>query len=488
MSRGLARGNLRLRGRVALVALAGCSPSVPAGSDGAAVPPDVAPASCTTRISYGSAWIAPDSHATRYDDVPGVVTWDATCTDDDAGNSGARLSNGFQPSFTGPSGCVIALDASPGCGGATACTTRVAYGSGWIPPAHHPDAFDDISGRVFGDGICPGGGDPFAELSNGAAPHFSGGTCPLSFAYAQCGGLYTNPVIPVDCPDPGVLRDGDHYVLSCTSGDAPAAYPIYTSPDLARWTFVGDIFAAGHTPTWATGDFWAPEIHRVGPRYVAYFSARATTGQLAIGAATAASATGPFTDLGHPLITQAGMGLIDASEFTAADGTPYVLWKEDGNALGRPTPIHAQRLTADGLALAGTAATLVTNDQPWEGAVTEGPWLVEHGGLFYLFYSGNSYADARYAVGVARGPAPDAPMTKLPDPILVTGGAWVGPGHCSVLATPAGEAAIVYHAWRAGCVNHDGCGRDVLVDALAWGSDGWPRVPLGPSATTRPEL
>ena len=42
----------------------------------------------------------------------------------------------------------------------------------------------------------------------------------------------------------------------------------------------------------------------------------------------------------------------------------YVLWKEDGNAVGAPTPIHAQELAQDGLSLTGSPATLVTNDRP----------------------------------------------------------------------------------------------------------------------------
>ena len=34
-----------------------------------------------------------------------------------------------------------------------------------------------------------------------------------------------------------------------------------------------------------------------------------------------------------------------------------------------------------------TATQLITNDQPWEGAVTEAPWMIRQNGFFYLFYS-----------------------------------------------------------------------------------------------------
>ena len=122
----------------------------------------------------------------------------------------------------------------------------------------------------------------------------------------------------------------------------------------------------------------------------------------AIGAAFATTATGPFADLGHPLAADPAVGLIDASFFEDSDGARYLLWKEDGNAASRPTPIRAQRLSADGRALAGSPTTLITNDRAWEGTVVEGPWLVAHGGSYYLFYSGSAYYDTRYAVGVAR--------------------------------------------------------------------------------------
>jgi len=497
-----------------LVLLAACGSSSPAtpidapndASDLDARPSDAG--ACTTRITYGAAWLAPAGHAAQFDDVAGPVTWDGACHADGA-NSYALLSNGFKPYFKGASACAIALDGGPrpagsgaggrrggidggprpagsGAGGrgggidgcaSAACATRISYGDGWQAPPNHADLFDDVAGRVFGDGTCIAA--DHANLSNGFQPHFSGGSCPLSFRYTGCGGLYANPVIAQDAPDPGVLLVGGTYYLAHTGSN----FPLFTSPDLVSWTAHGHIFAAH--PSWAKSDFWAPEIHAIGDHYVAYYSARGADGKLAIGAARADAPNGPFTDLGAPLIHDANMGLIDASEITTAAGS-YVLWKEDGNAIGKPTPIHAQKLAADGLSVTGPIATLITNDLAWEGKVTEGPFMVAHGGMYYLFYSGNSYANSTYAVGVARGTSPMGPFTKRGDPIVVSNARWVGPGHCSVVDAPGGETAMVYHAWKAGCVNTAGCGRETLVDLIHWDSDGWPSVPLSPGTTSRP--
>ena len=457
-----------------LLVLAACSHApAPVMPDVAGDAPASDAAPCATHVTYGRAWIHPANHAAQDDTAAGSVTWDGTCSDDGA-NSYAVLSNGWRPYFTGSSACELALDHSCGPG---SCATRITYGAAWLPPPNHPAQFDDVPGRVFG--AC---GGSVGELSNGWVPHYSG-ACAMSFRWSECGGLYENPVLPHDCADPGVVRDGDHYVMSCTSGNAGDAFPIYVSHDLATWTAAGHIFPAGAHPAWAQSDFWAPEIHRVGAQWIAYFSARGADGRLAIGAASAADPLGPWTPLAAPLVHDPNMGLIDASEFTAPDGTPYLLWKEDGNAQGAATPIHGQALAADGLSRAGTRATLITNDQSWEGPLVEGPFVYQHAGMFYLFYSGNFYASTSYALGVARASAPLGPYVKAPAPIVVTGGDWAGPGHCSVVDGHA-DTYLVYHAWRAGQVGAPNQ-RYPLVDQIVW-QNGWPAVPTAPSSGTRP--
>ena len=456
-----------------ILALAGCSgtpskghPDAPTDVDSGAT--DAAEA-CSTTVSYGLFWIHPDAHPGQTDTADGVVTWDGNCVAAGA-NSYAVLSNGWRPYFTGHT-CELALD-HPGCHVTSACTTRIAYGPAWIPPPNHPDSYDDVDGRVFAVGNC--------TLSNGWVPHFSDGSCALALRWEGCGGLYGNAVMTSGCADPGVTKVGDHYLMTCTSGGAANAFPIYSSPDLIHWTLATHVFTQAEKPAWATGDFWAPEIHQVGAHWVVYFSARDTDGKLSIGAASATDPLGPYTALAQPLVHDANMGLIDASEFTDSDGTPYLIWKEDGNAVGQHTPIHAQPLAADGLSLTGTRSTLITNDQAWEGAVTEGPFMIEHAGTYYLFYSGNSYANATYAVGVAKAASPTGPFTKMSGPIVTSTSTWVGPGHNSVVAGPGGDLYLVYHAWDAAHTT-----RYPLVDQITW-VNGWPAVPGAPSTGSRP--
>lgn len=443
--------------------------------------------SCTTRITYGNRWLHPASHPDQFDVVQGdPVTWDGTCTNDGA-NSFATLSNGWKPYFSGHDGCVIALDGD--CAPAATCTTRVTYNASWLHGPNHDAQYDDVNGRVTWDGVChAAGGNSFGLLSNGWQPTFSGGnSCGMSLRYDYCGGLYTNAVVDVDCPDPGVIYDGTRYVMLCTSGNSPDAFPIRTSPDLVHWTWVGFAFPSGHHPAWAVSDFWAPEIHKVGGHYVLYFTARHSAGRLSVGAASSNSATGPFVDIGAPLVTttpSSNIDIIDPNEFQGTDGTPYLLWKRDDQTAG-PKQIRGQQLAPDGLSLTGAGpVTLIQNDAPWEGALVEGPWVIVHGGTYYLFYSANPFDTPQYAIGVARSSSPLSGYQKLGAPILATGGAWAGPGHCSVIDLPDGETEIVYHAWVAGQIKA-GPGRVALIDRIVW-QNGWPAVPGAPSSLSYP--
>lgn len=433
---------------------------------------------CTTRITYGRDWIKPASHPTDFDDALGLVTWDGGFTIDSAGNCTAELSNGWRPVFSGRAGCVISLDSTCATGG---CSTRIAYGPGWLAPANHPNRYDDVSGVLTSDGVCTSGG--YVTLSPGWQPHFNG-PCEYAVRYTQCrGGLFANPVLATDCPDPGVTHDADAgYVMVCTSGGP--GYPIRTSPDLVSWTYRGPAFTQATKPSWATGDFWAPELHRVGAGWVLYFSARHTDGSFAVGAASSPTALGPFTAQAAPLVREGGPGVIDVHYFQSPDGKRWLLWKRDGNAVGQATPIRIQELGADGLTRVGSPVDLLTNDRPWEGAVIEAPWMIHESGTYYLFYSANFYASTAYAVGVARASSPTGPFTKAPAPILVTRGAWAGPGHGSLLKGPRGDWQHVFHAWQAGNVGQ-APGRQVLLERVTF-DNGWPVMHAAPSSRSQP--
>lgn len=298
---------------------------------------------------------------------------------------------------------------------------------------------------------------------------------------------YQNPLCADNCPDPAILRVGRTYYLYSTSGNALNAFPIRRSTDLVRWERAGYLFPAGQRPAWARCDFWAPEVHRVGRRYIAYFTARDATRRLSIGVATSDSPLGPWMDSGAPLIRNERVGMIDSHQFQDRDGRRYLYWKADGNDL-RPkerTPIYVQELAPDGLSLVGRPAEVLVNDRAWEGDLVEGPWVVRRGRYYYMFYSGNAFWNASYAVGVARSRSPLGPFVKKDETVLRRDENWMGPGHGSVVRAHDGRDYFVYHAWMRGRVGGKNP-RMLLLDRIHW-EDGWPRINDGsPSNVPQP--
>lgn len=286
---------------------------------------------------------------------------------------------------------------------------------------------------------------------------------------------FTNPVFDEDFPDPAVIEaDGGYYAYATNSrlGNVPAL----TSSDLVSWEPAGDAMPV--LAPWVTGGrTWAPEIAVHAPdRYVLYYTALGTaSGRQCVGVAVATSPAGPFVDdSAEPLICQAGEGgSIDASPFTDADGTRYLLWKNDGNAIGVDTWIYAQPLSEDGLSLLGSPVQLMKQDQPWEGNLVEAPFLWLRDGTYYLFYSANAYDSADYAVGYAVCDGPLGPCRKPADaPILVSSDDAAGPGHC-VLIEKDGRTWMVHHAWPPDAVGSVLPGRTMWLTEVTW-EDGVP--------------
>lgn len=290
---------------------------------------------------------------------------------------------------------------------------------------------------------------------------------------------YRNPLVAADCADPAVIAVDDLFYMTSSSSFDGGHMPLRRSRDLQHWEQVGFVLPSeGPIPEWAESDFWAPEIHRVGDRYLCYFTARDRGGRLCIGVLESDDVEGPWLDsAGRPLARSERVGAIDPHYFRDEDGRQYLLWKIDGNDLRpmEPTPILAAELELDGMTIASPPTPLIGNDLGWEAHVVEGPWLVRRGDWYYLFYAGNAYHTDAYATGVARARSPLGPFEKRAMPILASNGAWKGPGHGCVVSRGE-QDYFVFHAWQAGRIGppHP---RNALIAAIDWSArDGWPRI------------
>jgi type II secretory pathway pseudopilin PulG len=256
-------------------------------------------------------------------------------------------------------------------------------------------------------------------------------------------------VYPFDFPDPFVLRDGSRYFAYATNS-AEGNIQIIESSDLLHWSAVGN--ALPNLPKWASrGGTWAPSVLQVGSTFVLYYSA------IVAGPGVAAQPAGPFLDhSAAPLVCQSGLGgSIDPSPFVDANGTPYLEWKSNGGD-GRPATLWSEALNATGTGLAGPAPTpMLTADQGWEAGVVEAPDLVFAAGHYFLFYSGNNWNSAHYAIGVTACSGPLGPCADQPSqPILASGPSFEGPGGETVFTDGAGTLWMAFHAWLPGAVGY----------------------------------
>ncbi|MFC4013892.1 family 43 glycosylhydrolase [Nonomuraea purpurea] len=255
-------------------------------------------------------------------------------------------------------------------------------------------------------------------------------------------------VIKTDFPDPDVIQVGSMYYAYSTSSGSGRIPVASASSATGPWTVRGDALPA--KPSWAgNGGFWAPDVSRRSDgRYLMYFTGPSTaTGRMCIGAAIADNPLGPFQPVGSaPLVCDASEGGdIDPSSFVDTDGTRYLVYKNDGNAVGRPTILWLQRVAADGVTFVGGRTELIRNDRPEEAGVIEAPVLVKRPSQYVLFYSGGSYTGNNYFTGYAVSKSLTGPYTKAYRPLMTTAsfdGAVQGPGGTDVL----GDRAF-FHGW-----------------------------------------
>ena len=314
----------------------------------------------------------------------------------------------------------------------------------------------------------------------------------IFFCFNSSAQTYTNPVIAGDFPDPSVIRVGEDYYATATTGGWSPFFTIAHSRDLVNWKVVGSVFPS--KPIWAKGDFWAPEIAEDNGKFYVFYTARRNDGAgkkgtLCVAVAVANAPVGPYADKGA-LVCQE-MGSIDAFFVRDENKKPFLVWKEDGNDRQQPTWMYAQQLDESLTKLIGKPKKLFRNEGAgWENHVVEGANIVRKNGWFYMFYSGNACCGrgCNYALGVARSRTLLGKWEKNPlNPILKANDEWQCPGHGTIVKTPDGADFLLYHAYRkrADAFN---IGREALLDRVEWTKNGWATINGGRGASKMANL
>ena len=310
--------------------------------------------------------------------------------------------------------------------------------------------------------------------------------------------FYRNPAPIHDIGDPAVIYAEGSFWMVATS--APNGFKLWRSSDLGEWESQGMAYRIDPATSWCTGSFWAPEIHRVQDAYYLVFSAMwYGHGTMRIGIARSEHPGGPYENLKNEPLFDPGYATIDAHLMLDEDGSPWLYYARDcsENTVNgiHTSQIYVVRLSDDLTEIASEPQLLTTPEQPWELQSgneyrwNEGPFIVRHGGRYWLLYSANYFQSREYGVGAAVADAPTGPFVK-PDgnPLL----RWVedadgtvlvsGPGHNACFEV-GGEWFTSYHThFQPHSPNAD---RQPAMDRMGFHGDGTPYI-SGP--TLAPQL
>jgi beta-xylosidase len=271
-------------------------------------------------------------------------------------------------------------------------------------------------------------------------------------------------------PDPDVLKvPGGYQLYASQTSIYSQSVPTSFSKTFGHWGTTHS--ALPKDPSWGSFGFnWSPDVHFIRGRYVMYFDSLAQPSLYynpggsgfsryaqCIGIATSKHPGGPFVAQSKPLICDfSAHGAIDPRAFLAPNGQLYLDWKSDNNAANPapfpPTHLYAQRLTRNGLSLAGPAHLLLSADAPWQINIIEAPDMVQARGHYFLFYSGAWFFSGAYGIGYATCKGPIGPCTDRTKkgPFVGSNKQGRGPGEESLFIDPKGQWWMLYSPWCSG--------------------------------------
>jgi len=273
--------------------------------------------------------------------------------------------------------------------------------------------------------------------------------------------------------DPHAMFIGNELWVFPTGGPggswAADRFGAFSTRDLRNWQPRGELIRRDQIG-WIKDDgapehfLWAPGVATRNGKYYLYFSVGPQNPTPSrIGVAVADRPEGPYTDSGRPLVTGGqGFEAIDPMVFNDTRSGKSYLYA--GGSAG--AKLRVWELKPDMVTIAREVA--VANPPQF----TEGAFLHERGGIYYLSYSHGRFNGPDYSVHYATAPSPVGPW-KYRGAILTSDATHKGPGHHSFVQASNGQWLIVYHRWEnpKGAAPYRG-ERQVAVDRVRYARDG----------------
>jgi len=306
--------------------------------------------------------------------------------------------------------------------------------------------------------------------------------------------------------DPSIIKVADTYYCystdACFGADIKAGHQIRKSTDLIEWKFVGWVFnnlpsqGAAFIRSKGTEPFnslWAPFVMEVDGVFRLYYSLSSSVGRLSvIGMATATNPSGPWTEQGIVVTSQADNSVqtnaIDPTVVVSPAGEHWFFYGSAWDGIYKiklnPTTGLAETPGDKGVRVANRGFTSNTIN----GNI-EGPEVIYNSEFqkYYLFIS-YDWLQTKYNVRVGRSDNPDgpyydfhgndmnvkqdnAPMILAPYKFNGHSG-WQGVAHQCVFNDGKGQY-FIGHQGRPG---ENSYFMDLHIRKMHWTPDGWPIV------------
>ena len=276
----------------------------------------------------------------------------------------------------------------------------------------------------------------------------------INIVYSHMQSFSQQPSIPEIQTDSTILHLADptifhynntYYLYGTVEGNTSKGFLVYASSDLRNWRLSdkNDGYALKRGEAFGRSDFWAPQVFSHQDKfYMAYVANE----QIAI--AESNSPAGPFRQIIKDSLSTS-VKQIDPFIFIDDDGKKYLYHVRliDGNRIfvaemnDDLSSIKSETLRE---CIAATEGWENTAKAPWP--VAEGPSVIKHKDVYYLFYTANDFRNPDYAVGNATSKNPLGPWKKHEsNPILAKAMVGInGTGHGDFF-TNGKEFFYVFH-------------------------------------------